>query len=210
MASSRVPALDPDAMSEHQRLVHDAILAGPRGVVRGPLQGWLQRPGLAEHAQTLGAYCRFGTSLPPRLTELAILVTAVFWQAGYEWRGHAPFALAAGLSPDIVEALRIGTTPEFEHGDEQIVHQFATELLLGHAVTRPTWEHAQAALGLPGVVDLVGVLGYYALISMTIKAEDCGRCCVDVQYLRLNVCSRAAIRRRGENINLDGNLCPIM
>ena len=161
-------------MTDAQRRVHDAVLAGPRGVVRGPVQVWLQNPGLAEHAQALGAYCRFNTALPSRLSELAIITTAVHWRAGYEWRSHAPMAVAAGLPQAVADAILAGTPPPFAQDDEAVVHRFATELLRDQVVSPPTWDRAQAVLGMNAVIDLVGVLGYYALISMTIKAFEIG------------------------------------
>ena len=166
----RLPELTPETMSPAQRAIHDAILAGPRGVVEGPLRAWLHSPGLAGPAQALGAYCRYGTALPPRLSELAILVTGAYWRAGFEWHVHAPIALAAGLDPDAVEALRTGGTPRFERADEAAVHAFARELLETRDVSEPTYRAAEAALGATALVDLVGVLGYYGLISMTINA----------------------------------------
>ena len=171
---SRVPAFDAQAMSDQQRRVFDAIMAGPRGVVRGPVEVWLHNPDLAEHAQALGAYCRFGTVLPARLSELAIILTAAHWRAGYEWRSHAPKAIEGGLPESVVEAIRHGTAPDFTREDERAVHRFATELLWRQIVSPPTWERATAALGSHGVVDLIGILGYYALISMTIKAFEIG------------------------------------
>jgi len=171
---ARMPAFDPAAMTEHQRRVHDAVMAGPRGVVRGPVQVWLQNPGLAEHAQALGAYCRFGTTLPPRLSELAIILTAKHWDAAYEWRSHAPMALAGGLPQSVVDAINVGGQPSFAQEDEAVVHAFTAELLEKHVVSEPVWARAQAALGLNGVIDLVGILGYYGLISMTIKAFEIG------------------------------------
>lgn len=171
---NRVPDFDPDVMSAHQRRVFDAVAAGPRGGVRGPIQVWLHNPGLAEHAQALGAYCRYGSSLPPRLSELAILLTAVHWKAGYEWRAHAPMAIAGGLPEHVVESIRTGRPPEYAQDDERAVEAFALELLHRHAVSPATWEQAQAALGLNGVIDLVGILGYYGLISMTIKSFEIG------------------------------------
>ncbi len=171
---ARIPDLDLAAMSDDQKRVHAAVIAGPRGVVRGPVQVWLHNPGLAEHAQALGAYCRFGTRLPPRLSELAILTTAAFWQAGYEWRAHAPMAHAGGLPEAVSEAIRTGAPPRFAAEDEAVVYRFATELLQDHTVTPATWDKAQSMLGMAGVIDLIGVLGYYALISMTIKAFEIG------------------------------------
>lgn len=171
---TRIPEFDTETMSEPQRRVFDAIVAGPRGVVRGPVQVWLHNPGLAEHAQALGAYCRFGTVLPARLSELAIIVTAAHWRAGYEWRSHAPMAIESGLPASAVEAVRVGAAPNFAQDDEAAVYRFATELLRTQAVSPQTWEVAAKLLGSHGVVDLVGILGYYALISMTIKAFEIG------------------------------------
>lgn len=109
-----MPRLNPpdvEQMSEHQRRVYDAIASGPRGKVRGPLAIWLHRPGLAEHAQALGQYCRYDSSLPPRLSELAILTMAALWRAPFEWWAHHPIALKAGLDADVAEQIRAGATP---------------------------------------------------------------------------------------------------
>ena len=166
--SYRLPELT--EMTAEQRRVADAIKAGPRGVVQGPLLAWLHSPALAERAQALGAFCRYGTSLPPRLSELAILATGAHWQAGFEWHVHAPLALAAGLDPAAVEALRTGGTPHFEAEDEQAVWRFAHHLLQDREVPEATYRTVEGLLGAQAVVDLVGLLGYYGLISMTIKA----------------------------------------
>ena len=94
---SRLPNIDPATYTPAQQKVHDAVVSGPRGKIVGPIKVWLKNPGLAEHAQALGAYCRFGTSLPPRLSELAICCTGAFWKASYEWYAHAPLATKAGI-----------------------------------------------------------------------------------------------------------------
>lgn len=166
----RIPDWTVDSLSPEQRRVHDAIVAGPRGKVEGPLRVWLQSPALAEHAQALGAFCRFGTSLPPRLSELAILVTGAYWRAGFEWHIHAPIALKAGLAPAVAEAIRVGATPEFAKADEAAVYRFARELLETRAVSDAAYRAVEAQIGATGVVELVAILGYYGLISMTIKA----------------------------------------
>ncbi|MFO1324548.1 MAG: carboxymuconolactone decarboxylase family protein [Burkholderiales bacterium] len=169
---ARTPQLDVDKLSDEQRRVYDAISAGPRGSVRGPLAVWLQSPQLAQKAQELGAFCRYGSSLPPRLSELAICTMAGHWRAGYEWHAHAEIARRAGVTDAALEALRTGTQPHFDQPDERVVHRFAGELLATHRVSQPTWDEAQALLGMRAVVDLVGVLGYYTLISMTINAFE--------------------------------------
>lgn len=167
---ARLAELDPDRLSTEGRAVYDAILAGPRGVVQGPLRVWLEAPALADRAQALGAYCRYGTSLPARLSELAILVTGAFWQAGFEWAVHAPIAIESGLDPDAVEAIRTGADPGFVRPDERAVHAFASELLRSRTISETTYVQAAEALGQVALVELVGILGYYGLISMTINA----------------------------------------
>jgi 4-carboxymuconolactone decarboxylase len=166
----RMPDWTVNSLSPEQRKVHDAIVEGPRGAVQGPLRVWLQSPNLAQNAQALGAFCRFGTSLPPRLSELAILTMGAYWRAGFEWHAHAPIAIAAGIAPEVAEAIRIGGTPPFVEDDEAAVYAFARELVDGHAVSDSTYRAVEDRLGKTGVVELVGILGYYSLISMTIVA----------------------------------------
>ena len=168
--TSRIPELPLDALSPEQRKVHDAIASGPRGHVRGPLQVWLQSPELAARAQELGAFCRYHTSLPKRLSELAILVTGATWRAGFEWFVHAPEGIKAGLDPEDVETVKRGERPKFEKRDEAAVYDFTRELLDTHRVSDATYRQAEKELGAAGLVELVGILGYYGLISMTITA----------------------------------------
>ncbi|MEK9849675.1 MAG: carboxymuconolactone decarboxylase family protein [Candidatus Puniceispirillum sp.] len=169
---ARLPVLDPDQMSIAQKEVYDAIAAGPRGGARGPLAMWLYRPELADKAQQLGRYCRYDSSLPPRLSELAILTTARLWDAAYEWNAHVPHAEAAGVSPDIIAALAADQTPIFTADDEQLVYEFTRALNLERSISPQLFDRAVSCLGQETVVDLVGVLGYYSLISMSIKAFD--------------------------------------
>lgn len=166
--SRRLPDLAPEEMTADQRRVYEAILAGPRGAVQGPLRVWLHSPDFAEPAQALGARCRYGSSLPPRLSELAILIVGAFWKAGFEWHAHAPAGLDAGLDPATLEAIRKGGEPTFEHEDEAAVHALCRELLNDRRISNPTFARALDLLGPRGVVDLVGIVGYYGLICMTI------------------------------------------
>ena len=166
----RIAPVPADAMSGLQREVAAEIASGPRGVVRGPVQMWLHSPAFARLAQGLGAHCRFGTALPVRLSELAILVTGAHWRSSYEWLGHAPLALQAGLSSAVIEAIRTGVQPAFDHADEAAVHAFASELWRTGRVGDPEFAAVEALFGPQGLVDLVGTLGYYGMISMTINA----------------------------------------
>ena len=169
---SRLPQLQPDDMTEDQRKVHDSIASGPRGGVRGPLALWLHRPELADRAQQLGRYCRYETCLSPRLSELAILTTARIWDAAYEWQAHLPSARAAGLSEEVISALAADRRPVFTNLDEDLVYSVTRELNQTRSVSDDLFERTVSELGTEATVDLVGILGYYSLISMTIKAFD--------------------------------------
>ena len=168
----RIEPLDPETLSPEARRVHDTIVSGPRGKVQGPLRVWLESPELADRAQALGAFCRYGSTLPPRLSELAIIVTGAFWRAGFEWHVHAPLAREAGISEDAIDAILHESAPSFDKDDERAVHAFTQELLTTRSVGDATYAAALAALGQRGVVDLVGIIGYYGLISLTINAFD--------------------------------------
>lgn len=169
---TRIPALTPEQMDEAQREVHAAIVAGPRGQVRGPLAVWLHRPGLAARAQALGQYCRYDSSLPQRLSELAILTMGRFWSAEFEWWAHKPIALKAGVDAAVVEAIRVGSPPPFTHDDEAVVYEVVRSLNENHRIAPALYERAIAVLGQDRLIDLVGLAGYYTLISMTINAFE--------------------------------------
>ena len=168
----RLPEIVIEKLSPEQRRVHDAILSGPRGIVPGPLRVWLNSPELAERAQALGAFCRYNTVLPPRLSELAIITIGAFWKAGFEWAVHAPIAMKAGIAPDAVEAIRTGKLPSLERPDEAAVYAFAHELLHNRKVSDATYRGVENEIGTRALVDLVGILGYYGLICMTIVAFE--------------------------------------
>lgn len=172
MKTPRYPDIDEASLTERQRQVYDRIVAGPRGQVVGPLRVWLHSPELADHAQALGGFVRYGTALPPILSELAILVTARIWSSGFEWSHHAPIAEAAGLDPVIIEAIGLGRRPEFADPVQKALFDAAVELHRDRALTDATFDAALAALGRPALVELVGICGYYTLISMTINAFE--------------------------------------
>jgi 4-carboxymuconolactone decarboxylase len=169
---SRFSPLDIASLTAAQRHVYDQIATGPRGAVTGPLCVWLRSPELASRAQSLGEYCRYNTSLSKRLSELAIMITAAHWRALYEWEAHKPHALSAGIKPEVLSAIFERDTPAFDRTDERATYMFAQELLATRRVSDQTWQLAHQNLGEASVVDLIGVLGYYGLISMTIVAFD--------------------------------------
>ena len=172
---SRLSPLQQEHMDAEQRRVLEEILSGPRGNLDGPFLAWVHSPGLADHAQRLGAFCRYGTRLPLRLTELAILVTAAWWQSQAEWQIHAPIAREAGVSETLIEALREGRAPDVEHDDEALVVRLGQTLYRHKRVDDELYAEAVAALGEAAVVELVGVFGYYALVAMTLNVFEVRR-----------------------------------
>lgn len=168
----RFPELKPDQMTPAQRAVADAIVSGPRGSIRGPFNAWLRSPELADRLQKVGEHIRFKSSLPPRLNEFAILITARHWNAKFEWYAHYPLAIRAGLKPQIAADLALGKRPAGMADDEAAVYDFCTELRRDRRVTDATFARVQKLLGDQGVVDLIGVNGYYDLVSMTLNVAE--------------------------------------
>lgn len=173
---SRLDVIQPEAMTDAQRRVHDEIVQGPRGTVHGrsiglsgPFNAWIRSPVLADHAQRLGAFLRFGTALPARLTELAIIVVGRHMNARFEFAAHAPLAIRAGLDPAIVEAIRTRTPPRFAAADEAAVYDLAMALVNRHDVDDATYARAHATVGEAGLVELVAIVGYYGMVSLTLN-----------------------------------------
>ena len=169
---TRLPPIDPAQLDTEQRAVYDAIANGPRKGVRGPLAVWLHRPKLADRSQALGRYCRYDSSVPARLSELAIMFMGRYWLAEYEWAAHKPFALEAGVSNEVIDAIRVGKMPPFARRDEELVFAFLTQLHEQRKVDDALYQELVEEIGKGGVVDLVGIAGYYTLISMTIKVFE--------------------------------------
>jgi 4-carboxymuconolactone decarboxylase len=156
-------------LTPRQREVFDAIAAGPRRTVPWIFHLYLNSPELASHVQRLGAFCRFGTSLPPRLSELAILIVARHWQADYEWSIHAREARKAGWTDDVIAALQEGRRPVFDDADAELVYDFATEYFRLNDVPDGLFERAMERFGRTTTVELAGILGYYSMLAMAIR-----------------------------------------
>jgi 4-carboxymuconolactone decarboxylase len=126
---------------------------------------------MGNHAQKLGEYVRFKTSVPRRLNEMAILMTARFWSSQYEWFAHEKLALEAGLGPAVIEAIHAGRRPAGMLADETIVYDFCTELRERRRVSDGTFSAAVDLLGEKGVVDLIANMAYYDLVSMVLNVD---------------------------------------
>jgi len=167
----RFKPLTYEQMSPQQRTMIEHLLAGERGGTGGPFNVLLRSPQMGDIAQHLGAYIRFHSALTPRIREMAILISARHWTAQYEWYAHKRLALAAGLAPDVVSAIAEGKRPASLEADERAAYDFETELLQTHRVGDAAFQAATAALGERGVVDLLGLMGYYDLVSMILNVD---------------------------------------
>ena len=171
---ARLPPLDPDALTGRQREVFDQITQDPRRGAHGPLTALLLQPEVADRVQALGARLRFQSTLPPRLRELAVLVTARFWGAGYEWDAHAPIAQKEGVPTAVIEAIADGRQPDFDDARDAAVYRFCSEMLETHEAGDETYADVLDALGLEGVVEMTALVGYYALLAMVLKTFRIG------------------------------------
>ncbi len=165
----RLVPLDLNKLTPEQKTVADAIVSGPRGGLRGPFEPWLRSPTLADRAQKLGEYCRFGNVLPRDLSELAIILVGRHFRSQYEFYAHARLGREAGLSDAIIEAVRTRQSPPFTREVERVIYDFVEEYLARNRVSDANYKRAVDAFGERGVVDLVGVCGYYMLVSMTLN-----------------------------------------
>jgi 4-carboxymuconolactone decarboxylase len=161
-----------ERMSDAQKRVHDAIAGGPRGGVRGPFGALLRSPELTDRVQKLGEYLRFSSSLPARLNEMAILINARFWDSKYEWFAHTPLAIKGGLSEAITAELAQNRRPARMRADEALIYDFCTALHRNHCVDDALFRRGVALIGERGVIDLVGVSGYYTLVSMVLNVAE--------------------------------------
>jgi len=158
-------------MTPEQKKLVDSILAGPRTSLDGPFNSLLRSPEMGDLAQKFGAQVRFHSSIPPRLNEFAILITARQWSAQYEWLAHRKLAIAAGLSPAIADAVAAGKRPASMQPDEEVVYNFCTDVLTTKHATDTTFQAAKEKFGERGVVDLLGVMGYYQFVSMLLNVD---------------------------------------
>ena len=183
-AADRFPIMQPDQMNAEQKKLLEALLAGPRGggnaapeavqkILRGgPFNAWLRSPDLGNRLQSVGEYIRYKTSLPLRLNEFAILITAREWTSQYEWYAHYPLAMKAGLDPKVADELALGKRPSAMKDDEAAVYEFCTQLHRSKKVDDAAYDRALALFGEQGVVDLIGVSGYYTAVSMTLNVAQ--------------------------------------
>ena len=168
----RIPLPTPETMTPEQRRVYDAVVSGPRGKLQGPLRAALHRPELADKWQQFGEVLRYRTSLPPRLSELAILVTARHCNCDLEWHIHEQMARQAGLADSIIDDIRDGKRPAAADGEALVTFDYAEELNRRKTVAEETYAQALERFGVVGVVELTALVGYYTMVAMTLNAHE--------------------------------------
>lgn len=168
----RIDLFPLDGMTAEQRRVHDQIVSGPRGRIQGPLRAALHNPELAERWSALGELLRYRTTLSPRLSELAILVTGRACQSPFEWYAHRIEGEKAGIEAPVIDALLAQREPEGLGDDELLVVRFASELNRHKSVSDATYAAAMARFGPRTVVELTALVGYYTMVAMTLNAHE--------------------------------------
>lgn len=179
----RFARLHVDQMTDDQKIYFNSLMAGPisgtgsKGVVQGatslgaPFNVLLRSPVLAERMRKVGEYLRFESTIPKRLNELAILITARTWTAQYEWYAHLRLALKEGLDPLVGEELAQGQRPSKMKPDEEAVYDFCHELHTSHGVSDAHYNAVLNLFGEQGVVDLMMVSGYYVMVAMALNVN---------------------------------------
>ncbi len=171
-AEGRISFPVPETMTDAQLAVYHEIISGPRRSLVGPLRAALHNPVLADRWQRLGQVLRFETSLPGRLSELAILVTARRWNSSLEWAIHAADAVRAGLDPAIIDAIRTGNAPDFGADAEgREIYDYARQLLQDGDVEPDGYDAVLARWRAVGVVEITAIIGYYSMVAMTLNVH---------------------------------------
>jgi 4-carboxymuconolactone decarboxylase len=169
---ARYRELSPADMSAPQKAVVDEIVSGKRGRFGGPFQILIRSPEVCKHLGRLGEYLRWGSSLSPALSELAICLTARHIRANYEWHAHAPLAVEGGAPAAAIEAIRTGATPHFEAKDQALVYRLVTELIDTKRLSDTSFAEGIAAFGEQGVVELGTIIGYYTAIGNALNVFE--------------------------------------
>ncbi|MBV9861347.1 MAG: carboxymuconolactone decarboxylase family protein [Alphaproteobacteria bacterium] len=169
---SRYRDLTPESMTSAQKEVRDEIIAGKRGRFGGPFEILIRSPEVCRHLSRLGEYLRWGSSLAPALSELAICITARHIRANYEWHAHAPLAVEAGVPAAAMEAIRTGGAPQLAAKDQALVYRTVAELIDTKRLSDATFNEAIAAFGEQGVIELGTIIGYYTAIGNALNVFE--------------------------------------
>lgn len=169
MAQDRMPPIPTEKLTDAQKRAVDEFKAARNADVTGPFVPMLRSPEVMSRARAMGDYLRFRSTLPPRLSEFVILLTARRWTQQYEWNAHAPLALQAGVSRDIVNAIAEGRRPDGMNEEQASLYALCDELHRSQSVSDATYANAVAKFGEAGVIDALGITGYYTMLAMVLN-----------------------------------------
>jgi 4-carboxymuconolactone decarboxylase len=168
-AQDRMPPIAADKLTDAQKKAIEEFKAARSVDISGPFVAMLRSPEVMNRARAMGDYLRFRSSLPPRLSEFVILLTSRRWTQQYEWNAHAPLAVKGGLNADIVKAIAEGRRPERMAEDEEIVYALFDEIQHHLSVSDGTYARAVGKIGEQGVIDVMGIAGYYTMLAMVMN-----------------------------------------
>jgi len=171
-AEDRLPTIAPTQYSAEQRQAAADFEAARKVPVFGPFEPLMYSPAVMSQARAMGDYLRYKSAIGNTLSELEILLTAREWSQDYEWSVHYPIALKAGIRPEVADAIADGRRPTGLSADEEIVYDYAMELLKNKQVSNATFERAKARFGARGIVDMTGIVGYYTFLAMQLNAAQ--------------------------------------
>jgi 4-carboxymuconolactone decarboxylase len=171
-ANDRVPAIPPAQYTDEQKQAAADFESARKIQVFGPFEPLMHSPQLMSTARAMGDYLRYKSAIGNTLSELVILMTAREWTQEYEWSYHYPIAVKAGIRKEIADAIAAGRRPSAMSPDEETVFDFASELLRNKQVSDATFERAKARLGMQGVVDITGLVGYYTFLAMQLNVAQ--------------------------------------
>ena len=166
IAQDRMPSIPLEKMTDLQKKYAEEIIKGPRGALYGPFVPLIRSPELMDRAQRMGEYLRYKSAIGTKLSELVILITARQWTQQVEWAIHESIAIKSGIKAEVVRAIADGRNTSDMSEDEQIVYDFCTELHANKSVVDATYERAVKRFGEQGVIDMLGINGYYTFLAM--------------------------------------------
>ena len=168
-AQDRMPPIPADKLTEMQEKAVEEFRSIRKAELTGPFVPMLRSPEVMNRARAMGDYLRYRSALPPRLSEFVILMTARQWTQQYEWSVHYPIAIDRGVAPDVARAIADGRRPNQMRNEEEILYDFVMELQRNQSVSDATYARALSQFGEQGVIDTVGIVGYYTLLAMILN-----------------------------------------
>jgi 4-carboxymuconolactone decarboxylase len=168
-AQDRLPPIPPDKMTAEQKKAVEEFVAARNAPISGPFIPMLRSPEVMTRARAMGDFLRYKSSLPPRLSEFVILMTARQWTQQYEWNTHYDIAIKAGVKAEVAKAIAEGRRPEGLTEDEQILYDFCSELQHNRSITDATYARMLGKFGETGIIDTAGIVGYYSFLAIMLN-----------------------------------------